>query len=110
MTAFVNGRWTARRDPPTPLQSPRRGINLARKRRACMTKFWMLSAGAAILAVGFLFAPGAAQAKVCLAGYHNDANGHCQPNHPIPPREICPKGYYAHSAPDRKGYRCKSYP
>lgn len=67
-------------------------------------------AAATALAAAFLASPASAAPKTCLANYHLDANGHCQPNNPLPQRHICPQGYWAHSAPNRKGYRCKPYP
>ena len=75
-----------------------------------MVKGWILSAAIVGFACGVMFVPGAAQAKTCGSGYHHDANGHCQPNHPLPPFRTCPPGLHAHSAPTGKGYRCKHYP
>jgi hypothetical protein len=73
-----------------------------------MTKTLGISAAAGLLLA--IAAASPAAAKTCLSSYHLDANGHCQPNNPIPAREICPKGYYGHPASNRKGYRCKPYP
>ncbi len=73
-----------------------------------MTKSLAISVAMWLLLAAVAAIPAAA--KTCLSSYHLDANGHCQPNKPIPPREICPKGYYGHVAPNAKGYRCKPYP
>jgi len=75
-----------------------------------MTKTLAISAAAGVWLAVFAASPAAAATKTCLKSYHLDAQGHCQPNNPIPQREICPKGYYSHPAPNRKGYRCKPYP
>lgn len=73
-----------------------------------MTKILAIPIAAAMLLAVFVAGP--AEAAVCLNGYHADANGHCQPNNPLPQRHICPQGYYSHPANNRRGYRCKSYP
>jgi hypothetical protein len=75
-----------------------------------MTKGRVLIAAIAALACGVMFAPGGLQAMTCAGGYHVDAHGHCQPNNPLPPLRPCPPGFYPHSAPTWKGYRCKNYP
>jgi hypothetical protein len=69
-----------------------------------------LLAATAMFGCGVFMIPAAAQAKTCFHGYHLDASNHCQPNNPIPMREVCPQGYFPHNAPNRKGYRCKPYP
>ena len=75
-----------------------------------MSKGLALIAAALLFASGLSLSPTAAAAMACAKGYHLDAHGHCQPNNPSPPRHDCPPHFYAHVAPNGKGYRCKSYP